>query len=493
MSRSHRPVSALLALAALLSPACVEVRAPNVPVVDVVDGTPSPSEDIPAKKARAFDDGGLLDTLGFAAAAASDDDPVGAVSATFTAPITTFDTFEGALGASSLTVDDETRAVAALAIADAYSDDDLFYVVLFDEFATWQYVVIATRASALAPGDLALDGELAVAVVIDENTGEGTIALDGALHIDAVDLSAGHIEGSLASALFPVSLASWPQDLLPLTDDGEPLDEVALTASGAFSAVVSTGEEFTSTGVASVSVSVDGAPAVFLSEAMAVSRSGELVVLVDDFASGTTLGVWLLSGAPTVGTHAIGGSDVRVVVYGADGSAVEALSGTLTLDAVSLDDGAPVSGSVAIDGLALVYPEDDFTDPDQPSTCEGLDAAVDGLAPTIGALYTVGPDEGFPPGFDRVLILWDETLGAGVQVLLADDADLALGVDLAPVVVEGRLMPLAVIVRDGCEEPAFVDGGALSATLSETSLSGSLSYTVGATARTIALDVALSE
>jgi len=485
-------------LAAMLLPACENDRTPaEVPAIDVDDiapTEPSTPADIPSRKARAFDEGSLLDTLGFTASSAGDVVATGSVSATFSAPVATLETFNGLLGTASLTVDDDTRAAASLAIRDAYPEQDLFYIVLFLEHEFWQYVVIATREENLIEGTLALDGETAVAVVIDENTGEATLAIDGTLELSLVDLSVGHVEGTLSSDLFPVTLASWPQDLLPLSNSGEPLEEVALTATGSFSTTLSSFESETpALGSASVNVAIGGAAAVNMDTAYALSRDGGLVIVVENFASGDALAVWVNALSPAPGSYTIGGADVRALVYRTDGSAIEALSGTLTLDDVGLAPGSPVSGSLSIDGSAIVYPVDD-QEPWTPEDCASLDVAVSTFAPTVGLVYHATANDGFPPGFDRAVILWDDAQGAGLQILVPTGTDLSSGVSLAPVVIEGRLMPVAIIYTGTCEDVAAIESGAFVVdTQSATALAGDLDYTVSGIARSLPFEVMLTE
>lgn len=499
-SRKLSFLRALSVLGFLLLPACdrasPSVDLPEIDVDEDLDPTDEPTStpDIPTRKARALDEGSMLDTLGFAASAADDAVATGSVAASFSAPIATLETYNGLIGSASLTVDDDTRAAASLAIRDAYPDEDLFYIVLFLEQELWQYVVIATREANLIEGTLALDGESAVAVVIDENTGEGTLAIDGTLELSLVDLDVGHVEGTLSSALFPVTLASWPQDLLPLSDDGEPLDEVTLAATGTFSTTLSSFEsESPAIGAAAVNVAIDGASSASLESAYALSRDGGLVIVVESADMGEALAVWMDAIDPVPGTYMIGGADVRALLYRSDGSAIEALSGTLVLDAVGLAPGAPVSGSIAIDGAAIVYPVDD-QEPQMPEDCSALDVAVTDFAPTVGLVYQATANDGFPPGYDSAVILWDDTLGAGMQVLVATGASLTAGVSLDPVVIDGRVMPVAIIYVGTCESVVEIESGTFVVdTQDATTLAGDLDYTVAGTARTLPFEVMLTE
>lgn len=449
----------------------------------------------------------ILGNMGFTVQAVQDAPVTGALAASFDAPVTNDVTPAENTGTAQVSVDGNARSLRSQTILHAYADSDLTYVVLFDDAAPDFYVVIAAHAADLVDGAaLPLDGERATAIVVDESSGTGRLAQGGSFsvtHAQAVE--GGVIQGSVTTELVDVTLDAWPENLLPLTEDGQPTERAAVTGQGSFSAVFSTSREPQSGGASDVSVDIAGIASITTSAASAfpIDDTQPLTAIMLQDPSQPSRG--LVIAVPTAslvdGAHiTLGSLSAGAWIFLEDGTQVGAATGTLDIQSASLVEGGTVNGSITLSGNGYVMrcPDGNCGEPvdEEPvPECTADGSALLTFVPAGAAFETA--EGGLPPPFDRILWLMDEAQTSGIAVLLRDDENLADGADLAlgTVDVGGRPMSNAVWFEEACQAGLEITSGALAldpVTTETQRLTGSLTVAVGAETRTIAVDAALS-
>ncbi len=447
--------------------------------------------------------GGVLTSMGFSLTDDGDPStPAGDLSASFDSPVIGAEEDLLDAGTAHAVFDDGERDLSSATVIDAYPDADVVYAVLFDENEPWRYVIVAAHGADLVAGaDVALDGQDAAALVVDENTGSGFLSSSGTLHVDTAELtSGGRLSGSLDAGLVEVGLDSWPEALFPFTVDGQPSERAAADGAGTFAAVTSV-DGSSPPGTADVSVSVDGYGTFTGGAAYAMpADDSDTVIVIEDGAGGRgALAIFVDNSALAAGTVSLGGYVAGASLLEEDGTQIAFVDGTLTLDAVDTSEGGVISGSFSVTGDAYVLPPDAYGDPGDPGNpdgedCTGIDTLASTFTPAQAYLQTATPDDQFPAGYDRALTLTDD--GAGMfGVLIPTGVDLHAGDAYAfsTVDFEGRPFPAAGLAIATCSQWIDVESGTLTAVLDDASgtVSGSLSYVVDGASRELGFEVPL--
>lgn len=448
-----------------------------------MSGCTSPSPERDARTAGSS----VLTSMGFGLT--DDGDPLttsGTLAATFDAPVidALVSSAVADLGSAHVAFDDATRDIQSAAILHAYPDNDVAYAVLFEEAAPWRYVVVAAHESALAAGAvIALDGDNAAALVVDEETGSGYLSTSGTLTISAAALvDGGALVGSVDAVLVEVGLDAWPASLFPFSSDGAPSQTAPAAGAGSFD---------TATGAANVTVDVDTEgwstfTGTFATQEPADEFTSFIIITGED--GRRALAIYVDNASLVASsTLSLGGYVAGASLFEEDGTQIAFTSGTLTIDVAS-----PIAGTVAIDGDAYVIPAEEWTG-EQPPPEEAQEdcAALDSLAATFSPAH-VYVEEGLtagelPEGYDTVLTFADGNDVGMLGVLVETGADYATS--FGTVTYEGGQFPSAVMGLATCSAYLEVQGGALDADIVDERMVGTLTFTVEGSSRTIALDV----
>lgn len=421
----------------------------------------------------------------------------GALTATFSAPVVGADGTLADLGTAHVNFTDSAgenvvRDIASATIVDAYPEGDIVYAVLFEQDAPWRYVVIAAHGAALQDGAvLALDGENAAALVVDEETGSGYLSSSGSLAIASASLIAGGVlTASIDVDLVEVGLDAWPESLFPFSNDGQPSEQAPASGAGSFDAPLDG-----SAGTANVTVAVDGfAPFVGTVATLQPADQATSIIVVTDGLGRRAFAIFIENAALVAGTTvSLGGYTAGAALFEEDGTQLAFVDGTLTLDAV---DGH-IAGSVNVVGDAWVIPAENgggFEGEGESEDCTGIEALASTFAPAQVYVEEGIPADEMPAGYDKALTFTDGGNGM-LGVLVESSVDLHVGGATAFTVVDygGRPFPSAVLGLATCSQFLEIDSGSLDADIDDATgrMTGSLSYEVNGVSRTIALDVAV--
>lgn len=442
--------------------------------------------------------GGLMRTLGFALTDDGDlSTPAGDLLASFDAPVVgVYDSLEQ-YGTAHVAFDDSARDVASATVINAIDGSDLAYAVLFDPDVPWRYVVVAAHAGDLIAGaELLLDNDSAAALVVDEETGSGYLTDGGTLHVTSADLhSGGRLVAELSGGLVEVSLDSWPQDLFPFTEDGSELATASASGSGSFEAVWSERGEAAGSASFSIDVAGFGAFAADQASALPLDEVSTAIVLASS-ADPSTVVVALADTADLIAGASLSfdGFSTGAWLLADDGSQVAFTEGTLAITAASLLEGGMVSGTLSISGEGYVLPAEDYPSEGEGEgeDCSGIDTLADDFAPVTAYLDGgFGPGE-LPDGYDRMLTLTDGGNGM-FGLLLSASVDFAAPAPYAFSVVDyqGRAWPAAALGLATCSQMIEVEGGTLTASVSNGRLAGTLDYGVAGVTRSVTFDAEL--
>ncbi|HEY4222917.1 MAG TPA: hypothetical protein VGO62_16280, partial [Myxococcota bacterium] len=380
----------------------------------------------------------------------------------------------------------------------------------------WRYVLVAAHAPDLVAGaDVALDGNNAAALVVDENTGSGYLSQGGSLHVDSADLSVGgSLAGSLSTALVEVGLDTWPESLFPFTDSGDATTQANGTGAGTFNAIYSA-DGSSAPGTASITVSVDGFPD-FTGTTATVQPVDDTdsAILISDDSDRQLFAIFLDNSAFTAGTISLAGYAAGAELLEEDGTTIAFTAGSLTLTDATLSEGGAVNGSFSVDGSAYVIPADQGgggtiscgSDADcgpggvcinaecgyagegegEPEDCTGIDTLASTFTPAQVYIQTATPEDEMPAGYDRVLTFTDASDGM-LGLIVSSDVDFHAGTpySFGTVDFQGSSFPAAILGLATCSEPDSIDSGTLTATIDDagTTMSGTLSYSIGGSER----------
>jgi len=443
----------------------------------------------------------LLGKMGFEVQAPLDAPVTGALTATFTAPVTDNASAAETAGTAQVTVGGVERSLSSQAILHAYDATDLTYVVLYDANAPDFYVVIAAHAADLTDGAvLPLNNEGATAIVVDETGGSGQLSQGGTLTVVHADLQAGGtLEASLSTDLVDVTLDAWPENLLPLTEDGTPAERAVVTGQGSFTAIYTTGRPDAPGGTSTVTVDIVGLPSVATSVASAFPMDDNqpitAILLQDPAGAQRGLVIAVPTASLTAGAQiTLGSLEAGAWIFEEDGTQVAVAAGVLNVTAASLTEGGEISGSVTLSGNGYVFRcgEGSCGEPDDPvvNTCEFDAAAAQSFAPAGAAIEEA--QDGLPPPYGRILWLLDADSTHGLAVLLQQDDVVEDGIEisLAPADIGGRPLPIGIWFAEGCDNPWEVTEGQLTVAPNDgTSLTGTAVFTVAGVSHTVEFSV----
>lgn len=417
---------------------------------------------------------------GFALTPSEVQQPSGTLQVAFSAPVGPLSAPPGVAGAAQVTREGVTTEWRALALVEDTSTPPLVYAVFEDPAAPAQQLVVAARlADVVAGSSLVLDGTQAALVLINDETGEASMGLSGALTVqDASLVAGGTLSAALDVTLTPVTLEQWPEALFPLTYDGTPTERAAATAAGAFDLVYETSGREAPPGTASITSTVEGFAPFSADQSFGGSTGdgyAQLYFLSSD-GSQRAVVVVLEESLLAAGEVALGTYDAMAWQLEEDGTQIAFTAGTLTLTGASPVAGAPVAGSLVLSGEAMVFrcgegdcqPASEEPPPvtTDPQSCEGLSTLPDTFVPSEAGLQEYGPDESVP-GFSRALLLVDANQAAVFAALIPDDAVLQAGatVTLGTVEFQGSLFANAVYALESCYDSVVdVESGALTLT-----------------------------
>jgi len=444
----------------------------------------------------------LINRAGFALdeTPPADAPSAGTLTASFRAPVVVDD--GSAPGTGSVTLDGTVAPVESLAVVEQVEEEGILYIILQNPQAPDRAVVVAARSIRVDAGTtLQLNNDDATALVVDGTTGEARLAVSGTFTVTQANLAVGGVvEASISANLVAVSLASWPQHLLPLTQDGEALERAAVAAAGSFVAPV--GEDGAVTmGTANIPVTVDGIFSFTLVHAQFMPAARDLaenplLILADADQSHLVL-VEIPADALVAGADvALGTLTANAWIMDQQTQVVVA-AGSLHVDGYV--DGVELSGSVTLsaDGYVFRCESGDCGGEEEPPppSCgaDTVQSLVEGfVADAAGILQDA--NAGFPPGYNAMIYLWDSARDGGMAVLVPDTVNLAAGGQwsLAPTEVEGRPLEIGMIYAGSCDGVVPVESGTI--TVQPTSggrLVAQLEYTASGVTRSLGVDAAL--